>query len=150
VLTVDLPPSLLELTGAKELEKIAGKSWVKLVREGDPSWRTGWLYHYNYEKQFPYTPNVRALRTDRWKYIRYPHGPRFDSTPDKHLRELYDLRADPEERKNLINDPAQAATIAALDRQLLAEMAALGLAPATDTMPEDAGIKAELPDQKIR
>jgi hypothetical protein len=29
-------------------------------------------------------------------------------------------------------------------------MAALGLAPATDTMPEDAGIKAELPDQKIR
>jgi N-acetylglucosamine-6-sulfatase len=150
VLTVDLPPSLLELTGAKELEKIAGKSWVKLVREGDPAWRTGWLYHYNYEKQFPYTPNVRALRTDRWKYIRYPHGPRFDSTPDKHLRELYDLRADPEERKNLINDPAQAATIAALDRQLLAEMAALGLAPATDTMPEDAGIKAELPDQKIR
>jgi hypothetical protein len=26
----------------------------------------------NYEKQFPYTLNVRAVRTDRWKYIRYP------------------------------------------------------------------------------
>lgn len=150
VLSVDLPPSLLELTGTKPLEKIAGKSWVKLVREGDPTWRSGWLYYYNYEKQFPYTPNIRALRTDRWKYIRYPHGPRFDSTPDKHLRELYDLTADPEERRNLINDSVQAATIAELDKQLLAEMAALGLTPSNDTMPEDAGIKAELPDQKIR
>jgi len=150
VLTVDLPPSLIELAGAKPLGKIAGKSWVKLVRESDPAWRTAWLYYYNYEKQFPYTPNIRALRTDRWKYIRYPNGPRFDSTADKHLRELYDLSLDPDERKNLINDPSQAETIAALDRQLLAEMAKVGLTPASDTMPEDAGIGAELPDQKIR
>ncbi|MBI2814978.1 MAG: sulfatase [Opitutae bacterium] len=150
VLSVDLPPSLLELTGAKPLESIAGHSWVKLVRDGDLAWRTAWLYYYNYEKQFPYTPNIRALRTDRWKYIRYPHGPRFDSTPDKHLRELYDLTADPEERKNLIADPAQAANIAELNRQLLAEMFMLGLTPSNDEMPEDAGIKAELPDRKIR
>ena len=45
---------------------------------------------------------------------------------------------------------ALAATIAELDKQLLAEMAKLDLTPANDTMPEDAGIKAELPDQKIR
>lgn len=150
VLTVDLPPSLLELCGAKPLEKIAGHSWVQLVKEGDPAWRTGWLYYYNYEKQFPYTPNIRALRTDRWKYIRYPHGPTFATEPDRHLDELYDLLADPGELKNLIKDPAQAAQIKALDAQLLAEMTALDLTPANDRMPVDEGVKSELPDAKIR
>ena len=43
-------------------------------------------------------PNVRALRTDQWKYIHYPPG---DGTPDKHLAELYDLAADPAESRNL-------------------------------------------------
>ena len=59
-------------------------------------WRNGWFYEYNYEKQFPYTPNVRGVRTDDWKYIRYPHG---DGGPDRHLAELYDLKNDPEERR---------------------------------------------------
>ena len=35
--TIDLAPSILELCGAKRLENIQGKSWVKLVREGDPA-----------------------------------------------------------------------------------------------------------------
>ena len=47
----------------------------------DPAWRTEWLYEYNYEKQFPYTPNIRGIRTDRWKFVRYPHG---DGSPDRH------------------------------------------------------------------
>ena len=46
--------------------------WAKLVKEGDLDWRKSWMYHYNYEKQFPYTPNVRGVRTQQWKYIRYP------------------------------------------------------------------------------
>ncbi len=50
---------------------------------------TSFLYEYNYEKQFPYTPNVRGVRTDDWKYIRYPHG---DGSPDRFTAELYDLR----------------------------------------------------------
>src|SRR4029079_1260866 len=82
VLTEDLAPSLLELCGAAPLEKIDGKSWVKLVRDGDPSWRKSWFYEYNYEKQFPYTPNIRGIRTDEWKYVHYPRG---DGSPDRHL-----------------------------------------------------------------
>ncbi len=150
VLTCDMAPSLLELCGAQPIANTDGKSWVKLVREGDPAWRTAWFYEYNYEKQFPYTPNIRGVRTDRWKYIRYPHGPKLDSTPDKHLAELYDLQADPQERKNLAADPAHAATLAELKGQLTATMAAAGLTDETDRMPVDEGIKTELPDQKIR
>jgi len=41
--------------------------------------------------------NVRAIRTDRWKYVERIHeGP----------NELYDLAADPDERRNLAQDPA--------------------------------------------
>ena len=83
-LTLDVAPEPARTPRrAKPLENIHGKSWAKLVREGDPEWRKAWFYEYNYEKQFPYTPNVRAVRTDEWKYIHYPHG---DGTPDQRYR----------------------------------------------------------------
>ncbi len=147
VLTVDVAPSLLELCAAPPLTDIDGRSWVALVKGGDPTWRKSWFYEYNYEKQFPYTPNVRGVRTDRWKYIHYPHG---DGSPDRHLAELYDMQADPEERKNLINDPGQSQQVVALQSELDRLMRATGLTPETDKMPIDEGIQQVLPDQKIR
>ena len=147
VLTVDIAPSVLELCGAPVLPKSHGRSWVKLVREGDPEWRSAWFYHYNYEKQFPYTPNVRAIRTDRWKYIHYPHG---DGSPDRHMAELYDLQADPGETKNLISKPELATTVAELQARLAKLMRDTGLDKKTDKMPIDEGVKSELPDAKIR
>ena len=147
VLTVDVAPSLLELAQAPALPRIHGRSFVKLVRKGDPAWRRSWFYHYNYEKQFPYTPNVRGVCTDRWKYIRYPHG---DGGPDRHLAELYDLNSDPEERQNLIAEPQHAAIVKELRAELTRLMAATGLTAENDRMPLDEGIKKELPDQKIR
>ena len=144
-LTLDFAATILDICGAEPLPRTQGKSWKKLVSEGDPEWRTSWYYEYNYEVQFPYTPNVRALRTDEWKYIRYPHG---DGSPDRHMAELYNLRKDPQERRNLIHDPRYADLIdelrAELDRRI---------AEATDgkdQMPMDEGIKGELPDEKVR
>jgi arylsulfatase A-like enzyme len=102
---------------------------------------------FNYEKQFPYTPNVRGVRTADWKCVHYPHG---DGGPDRHLAELYDLRKDADELKNLINDPASASELEKLKRELAELMAATGLTPENDRMPIDEGIKQELPDQKIR
>jgi N-acetylglucosamine-6-sulfatase len=147
VLTIDMAPSLLELCGAPALKNIHGKSWVPLVQHGDPAWRTSWFYHYNYEKQFPYTPNVRGVRTDSWKYIRYPHG---DGKPDRHMAELYNIEFDPEERHNLIANPKYAGVVKNLQGELEKLMKATGLTPATDKMPLDEGIKKELPDAKIR
>jgi N-acetylglucosamine-6-sulfatase len=102
---------------------------------------------YNCEKQFPYTPNVRAVRTDDWKYIRYPHG---DGSPDKHRAELYDLKHDPDERLNLIDDPRHRKLVTQMQAELVRLMKASGLPPARDRMPLDEGIRKELPDQKIR
>jgi N-acetylglucosamine-6-sulfatase len=147
VLTVDMAPSLLELAGAPPLAGVHGRSWVQLVRAGDPAWRKSWFYYYNYEKEFPYTPNVRGVRTERWKYIRYPHG---DGGPDRHLAELYDLAVDPGENVNLIKRDDAATRVTELAAELSRVMAAVGLTPQTDRMPLDAGIGKELPDQKIR
>lgn len=146
-LTIDVAPSLLDLCGAKPLDNIQGKSWTKLVREGDSNWRKSWFYEYNYEKQFPYTPNVRAVRTDEWKYIHYPHG---DGKADRYIAELYNEKNDPEERYNLISDPKQADRIEELKKLLAEKMKETGLTPETDKMPIDEGIKKELPDAKIR
>jgi N-acetylglucosamine-6-sulfatase len=145
VLHVDMAPSLLELCGAEPLANIHGKSWVKMVQGDTTGWRTSWYYEYNYEKQFPYTPNVRGVRTDEWKYIRYPHG---DGKPDRHKAELYNLKVDATERRNLIDDPKQADSIKELAAELERLTKEAGAMP--DRMPLDEGIKDTLPDLKIR
>jgi N-acetylglucosamine-6-sulfatase len=145
VLTEDIAPSILELCAAPPIVGAQGHSWVKLARQGDRQWRTSFLYEYNYEKQFPYTPNIRGVRTDDWVYMHYPHG---DGGPDRHLAELYDLKHDPQERNNLIADPATQSKLSELQAELARLLVATGVTQ--DTMPLDAGIKQQLPDQKIR
>jgi N-acetylglucosamine-6-sulfatase len=145
VLTVDVAPSLLELCGQSPLRESHGRSWVRIASGGDdPGWRKSFLYHYNYEKQFPYTPNVRGVRTERWKYVRYPHG---DGGPDRHPAELFDL-SDPDEAKNVASDPKHEGLIRELRAEVDRLLRETGASP--DPMPLDEGIKQALPDAKIR
>jgi arylsulfatase A-like enzyme len=145
VLTLDFAPSILDICGASPLAKTHGASWKKLVQGGATGWRTSWYYEYNYETQFPYTPNVRGVRTDRYKYIHYPHG---DGNADRHMAELYDIQSDPDETTNLIDKPEHAATVASLQKELARLMTAAGGLP--DKMPLDEGIKSSLPAPSIR
>ena len=145
VLTLDFAPSIVDLCGLEPISGIHGKSWKPLVQGRDKDWRKAWYYEYNYEKQFPYTPNVRAIRTDEWKYIRYPTG---DGSPDKHMEELYNLKADPDETVNLIQEPIFRRKANELRAELDKLILAAGANP--DIMPKDEGVKTELPDQKIR
>jgi N-acetylglucosamine-6-sulfatase len=145
VLNVDIAPTIVDICGAKPLKNIHGQSWKPLLEGKTRGWRDGWFYEYNYEKQFPYTPNVRGIRTDDWKYIHYPHG---DGAPDRHKAELYNLKEDPAETRNLIDEPRYAKKVKELQQQLTKLMKAAGALP--DKMPLDEGIKSALPDQKIR
>ena len=147
VLTIDIAPSILDLCGEKPLDNIQGQSFKAVCNDDAAAWRRGWFYEYNYEKQFPYTPNIRGIRTSDWKYIHYPHG---DGSPDRHMAEMYDLRHDPQELTNLAEQKAHAAKRNELADQLAALLEKEGLTPETDRMPMDEGIKSELPDKKIR
>lgn len=56
------------------------------------------LYEYFWEADYPQTPTVFGVRTERYQYAHY-HGI-FD------LDELYDLEKDPHEMRNLMDDAA--------------------------------------------
>jgi len=149
VLNIDLAPSVLDICGVEPIANVHGLSFKPLLGGKSSlrpaSWRSSWYYEYNYEKQFPYTPNVRGVRTDEWKYVHYPHG---DGSADRHLGELYNLKNDPGETKNLIEDPAHAEKVTELRAELERLMQETGALP--DKMPIDEGVKSELPDESIR
>ncbi|MGB9610556.1 MAG: sulfatase/phosphatase domain-containing protein, partial [Bryobacteraceae bacterium] len=73
-------------------------------------WRRELLYEYYWERNFPQTPTVHALRTRRYKFVRV-HG-LWD------IDELYDLDEDPIESRNLIFDPAHRRTAEELRARL--------------------------------
>jgi N-acetylglucosamine-6-sulfatase len=145
VLNIDMAPSIVDICRATPLGNIHGLSWKPLLEGNHRNWRKSWLYEYNYEKQFPYTPNVRGVRTDQWKYVHYPHG---DSGPDRHMAELYNLTEDPNETTNLINDPKYTSVARELKAELARLLKQTGAVP--DRMPLDEGVKLELPEESIR
>jgi N-acetylglucosamine-6-sulfatase len=143
---MDLAPSLVEIAGGAEFPAVPGRSFVPLLKGGHPAgWRRSFLYEYNFEQEFPYTPNVRAVRTDDWKYIHYPNGA---GHPDTEKAELYHLAADPIEAKNLIDDPASQAKLAELRAELERLLKESGASP--DAMPENPQLRFEMPDKSIR
>ncbi len=110
VLNVDLAPTALDLAGVKPPADLHGRSLVPLLKGDASGWRTAILTEYFQEKAYPRFPTWQAVRTDRWKYIRYPGHPDWD--------ELYDLKADPAERKNRIGDESAGEVVRALQAEL--------------------------------
>ena len=75
-------PTLLELCGLPE-EKCDGRSAVPLLRDADSEWKHPALMTYG--------RGNHAVRSERWRYIRYADG----------SEELYDHDVDPHEWSNL-------------------------------------------------
>ena len=145
VLNIDMAPSILDICGAEPLSNAHGRSW-KNVALGDPSgWRKSWYYEYNFEDEFPYTPNVRGVRTADWKYMHTPAG---EGLPDKYPGELYNLKQDPHETRNLIDAPEAREKLAELKAELARLQQETGARP--DLMPINPVLKATPPAQSIR
>lgn len=101
VQNIDIGPTVLDLAGIPPHEQFDGRSFLPLLQgKAVGNWRDTIFYEYFWERPFPQTPTVHAVRTDRYKYIRY-HGI-WD------INELYDIQNDPWEMNNLIRDPAYA------------------------------------------
>lgn len=121
VQNIDVAATMLEaaaVTPPAGAPAMDGRSFLPLLAGKTVPWRDHILYEYHWEWNFPATPTILAIRTDRDKYV-YHHG-----IWDKDG--YYDLAADPAERHNLIDVPAFQDRIAALRRQLFDELEAGG------------------------
>ncbi|MGD9694485.1 MAG: sulfatase [Thermoleophilia bacterium] len=130
---VDLFPTVCDLLDIERPAWLQGVSLLPLA-EGAPAVReevfAEGTYHAAYEPQ-------RAIRTDRWKYIRrfddrvLPVRANTDDSPGKELwlangwsdrpidrEQLYDLMFDPAEMRNVAGDPALAGVEADLRGRL--------------------------------
>lgn len=97
VQNIDIAPTILEAAGLQPPEDMQGMSFISLFAREETPWRDRIFYEYYWEMDFPQTPTMFGVRTDRYKYIRY-HGI-WDTN------EFYDLHTDPNEIHNLIDAP---------------------------------------------
>ncbi len=118
VANIDIGPTILEAAGLQAPASMDGRSFLPLARGQQVQWRDTLLYEYYWERNFPQTPAMHALRGSRYKYIRY-YG-LWDTD------ELYDLQADPLETRNLLRDPAQRALVTQMNAQLFKTLEATG------------------------
>jgi arylsulfatase A-like enzyme len=93
---IDIFPTLCDLAGIEAPEAMVGMSLRPALEEGTPV-----------EREFVPVELARgqagALRTRRYKYVRYPDGP---------TEMLFDLAEDPGETRNLARDTAHASVLA--------------------------------------
>ena len=91
VLNIDVSPTILQYAGIKIPALIQGQS-LALVMDGQSMKKRSHIFCEHLMKE-PQIPNSECIRTEKWKFIRYPKHPEFI--------ELYDLKNDPWEEHNL-------------------------------------------------
>jgi choline-sulfatase len=110
VRTIDVAPTILDLTGSPPAERAQGVSLVPLLTGQSPDLHLT-AYCDTFDAQIEYgLSQLRSLSAGQWKYILAPK------------RELYDLVADPGETRNLVVEhAARADELHAALHQLIAD-----------------------------
>jgi arylsulfatase A-like enzyme len=111
VLNLDFAETFLDYAGVSVPNDMQGRSLRPLLSGQAPKgWRTSMYYHY-YE--YPAVHSVKrhyGVRTKRYKLIHFYH--------DIDEWELYDLKSDPDERRNIYADPQYAGVVKGLKAEL--------------------------------
>ena len=162
---LDIYPTICELAGIEPPPWLEGTSIMPLVRGERAAIHdeifTEMTYHAAYQPQ-------RAIRTERWKYIRrfeddpHPVLANCDDSESKNLlvehgwarermqrEELYDLVFDPNEGRNVAGDPENAAVLAELRRRLEEWMARAGRPAARGSDPAAARDRIQRPEPDL-
>jgi arylsulfatase A-like enzyme len=120
-LNIDIMPSVLDLASIPIPPKVFGRSLVGAARGvRSPNERDAFLYEMAPATDTARNPFIHALRTHDAKLIRtYKMG----SETEIDFVELYDLKSDPDETRNLAADTRYAHFLATLNRRLDEEIA---------------------------
>ncbi len=132
---VDVYPTLCSLLGIKAEHEVDGVDFSVLLENPSQTVRQAIFAEVNFHTS--YEP-IRCIRTERYKYIRYydetwqkPNLSNIDNSiskqaymekrvEHKEMKQLYDLKHDPYERHNLIDEPR----VQEIRKKLEAELAA--------------------------
>ena len=112
VVSLDMAPTMLDLAGEPVPDTLHGRSLVPIFDGKDPDWRSSFLIEYWSDTVFERMDHMgyKAVRTDRYKFIRYEDQAGMD--------ELYDLAADPYELRNVIEEPRYAGVLSDMQAEL--------------------------------
>lgn len=132
---IDIYPTLCDLMKLEKPDYLEGKSFAKLFTEGNEDADDEIFAEINFHTS--YEP-VRAIRTNRYKYIKYDdqylnvNFSNFDSSVvrdfymknglmqyKKEKEALYDLYYDPDEQHNLVNDEHYCEIVSDMKERLL-------------------------------
>lgn len=96
VLNIDFAPTMLAMGGADIPPRMQGQNFSPLLYDDSIKLRSEWFFEHTFTPKSPRPPIAKSegVRSNRWKYIRYiEHDPPYE--------QLFDLKTDPEERRNL-------------------------------------------------
>jgi arylsulfatase A-like enzyme len=110
ILNVDFAPTLMDAAGLKVPADIQGRSFLPLLKgEAAKDWRTSMYYrYYHYPQDHRVQPHY-GVRTEQYKLIYFNKIDQW---------ELFDLKKDPHELKNVYADPAYAETVKKLKEEM--------------------------------
>ncbi len=111
---IDLNQTLVEYMHLQPtVANVDSRSLMPLIKHGDEAWaKVPDVAFYRYEWYNGHWFGERAVRTPEWKYCFNPCG----------ADELYNLKEDPQERVNLIEDKACASELLKLRKMLLTHL----------------------------
>ncbi|MGQ9650528.1 MAG: sulfatase-like hydrolase/transferase [Phycisphaerae bacterium] len=125
VYLMDIFPTICEMTGTAVPDGLDGRSFKPVIEGKIKSVRDSIFMSYR--------DCQRGIRDQRWKLIRYPLI---------NKSQLFDLQADPDELKNLADDPAQSERVQRMMARLAESQKHYGdPAPLTVANPQDVEFK---------
>ncbi|HWL52866.1 MAG TPA: sulfatase [Chthoniobacteraceae bacterium] len=136
VANIDFAPTLLDYAGAAAPEEMQGRSFRSILQGQSPAdWRKSVYYRYWIHLDKSHRVGAHyGIRTDRYKLIRY-YGRAIDcrgASPEvtQPAWELFDLKEDPDELRDVHAQPEYAAIFRTLQEELREAQAHYGDSPA--------------------
>lgn len=106
---IDYAPTFLQAAGLKVPAEVQGKSLLPLFDSQNADWRDAIYYHYYEHGGEHQVPRHEGVRNERYKLINFYSNDGFN---------LFDLKNDPSEMRDLSGDPAHAAVLKSMKTQL--------------------------------